>query len=136
MSALSNYLEAALLNLTLRNTPFTAPANVYLALFTSNPTDAAGGTEVSGGSYARQAVATSSGFTAPATNGSATQVTNANTVTWPAATANWGSVTHFGIFDASSGGNLLYHGALTTPKTVASGDTFRFLANALAINLD
>ena len=86
---MSNYLENALINATLRNTTYTSPSTVYVALFTSDPTDAGSGTEVSGGSYARQ----SATFGAPS-NG-ASSISSA--IEFPQATGNWGTVTHFGI---------------------------------------
>lgn len=127
MAAMSNYLENALINAVLRNTSFTSPATVYVALYTSDPTDADSGTEVSGGSYARQAVT----FGAPS-NG---VVTNNGTVTFPTATGSWGIVTHFGIRDASSGGNLLFYGALTVSKTVTTNDVLIFATNDISVTL-
>lgn len=127
MSAMSNYLENALVNATLRNTTYTSPATVYVGLFTSDPTDAGSGTEVSGGSYARQ----SASFAAPSDGASATSAD----VTFPQATAGWGTVTHFGVFDASSAGNLLYHGALTVSKAIETGDVFKISSGNLTITL-
>ena len=92
MAALSNYLENALINATLRNTAYSSPATVYAALFTSDPTDAGSGTEVSGGSYARKAIT----FGAPSNGAS----TNSGAVEFDQATGNWGTITHFGIYDA------------------------------------
>ena len=130
MAALSDYLEDALIN-WLRGTTFpAAPANVHIALFTAAPSDAGGGTEVSGGSYARVAVSGAAGsWDAPSGGTGATENTAA--ITFPAATASWGTVTHVGIFDASTGGNLLFHGALTESKAVGDGDTFEFAIGAL-----
>lgn len=127
MSAMSNYLENALVNATLRNTAYTSPTTVYVGLFTTDPTDAGSGTEVSGGSYARQ----SATFAAPSNGASSTSAD----VTFPQATANWGTVTHFGVFDASSAGNLLYHGALTTSKTIETGDVFKISSGNLTVTL-
>jgi len=127
MSAMSNYLENALVNATLRNTTYTSPATVYVGLFTTDPTDAGSGTEVSGGSYARQ----SASFAAPSDGASATSAD----VTFPQATASWGTVTHFGVFDASSSGNLLYHGALTVSKAIETGDVFKISSGNLTITL-
>ena len=127
MSAMSNYLENALVNATLRNTTYTSPATVYVGLFTTDPTDAGSGTEVSGGSYARQ----SATFAAPSNGASSTSAD----VTFPQATANWGTVTHFGIYDASSAGNLMYHGALTTSKTIETGDVFKISSGNLTVTL-
>jgi len=127
MAEFSNYLENALINATLRGTNFTAPAAVYVALFTSDPTDAGTGTEVSGGSYART-VAT---FDAPS-NG-VTQ--NSADITFPTATASFGTVSHIGIYDASTGGNLLYHTPLDTSKTIDSGDIFKIETGNLTVTL-
>ena len=127
MTAMSNYLENALINATLRNTSYTSPSTVYVALFTSDPTDAGSGTECSGSGYARQ----SATFSAPS-NGSAS--TNAD-VSFPQATGAWGTITHFGIFDASSSGNLLYHGALTASKTIASGDLLKITSTNFTVTL-
>jgi hypothetical protein len=123
MAAMSNYLETALVNAVLRNTSYTSPTTVYVGLFTSDPTDAGSGTEVSGGSYTRKAMA----FSSPS-NGA---TSNSSAVEFDQATASWGTVTHFGLFDASSSGNLLLHGALTTSKTIDSGDVFKFATSAL-----
>lgn len=130
MSAASNYLELKLLDHALGTAAFTAPSAVYLGLFTSDPTDADTGTEVTtiGSAYAREAIT----FGA-ASGGSA--ASNA-TVTFSAATANWGTITHIGIYDALSGGNLLFHGAVTTSKTIESGDTFQVSSGNLTISLD
>lgn len=122
----------------------TGPANLYVGLFTTTPTDVGGGTEVTGGSYARQAVA--SGLTAwkstqndnNASTGTGGTTSNTNAITFsPAPTANWGTINGIGIFDASTSGNLLFWAPLTTPKTVNSGDPApSFSAGALTIQLD
>ena len=125
MTAMSNYLETALFNEVLRAQNYAAPTTVYVGLFTSDPTDAGSGTEVSGGAYARQAVT----FAAP-TDGAGS---NTGAVTFPQATANWGTITHFGIFDAATAGNLLLHGPLTASKTVNTGDVFTFPNGALTV---
>lgn len=106
---------------------------IYIALFTSATTDAGGGTEVTGGSYARVALAASdSNWTgASATDGVAG---NAVAITFPAPTANWGSITHFAVMDRATGGNMLHHAALTTAKTVNNGDAApSFAIGALTI---
>jgi len=128
MSAISNYLENALLNATLRNTTYTSPATVYAGLFTTDPTDAGTGSEVSGGSYARKAIT----FAAPS-NGVTTN--SAAACEFDQATGSWGTITHFGIFDALTTGNLLYYGALTTSKTIASGDVFKFATSSVTVTL-
>ena len=127
MSEMSNYLENALINVTLRATAYTAPATVYVSLWTSDPTDAGSGTEVSGGSYARTAVT----FGAPSNGAS----TNSADVTFPTATASWGTVGWIGINDALTTGNLLYHTALDTSKTIDSGDIFKISTGNLSVTL-
>jgi hypothetical protein len=127
MTAMSNYLENALINATLRNTSYTSPSTVYVALFTSDPTDAGSGTECSGGAYARQ----SATFGAPSDGASSISAD----VEFPQATGTWGTITHFGIFDASSSGNLLYHGALTASKTIATGDVLKITSSNLTVTL-
>lgn len=121
----TNYLENAVINHVLRNIALASPATVYVGLFTAAPGEAGGGTEVSGGAYARQAVT----FIAPVDG--ATE--NSADVTFPVAMANWGTITHFAIFDALTVGNMLYHGTLTTARTVNSGDQAKFLAGALDV---
>ena len=127
MAEMSNYLENALINATLRNTSYTSPTTVYLALYTNDPTDADTGTEISGGSYARQSIT----FGAPS-NGTST---NSAAIEFPAATANWGVVTHVGIRDALTSGNLLYHTALDASKTINNGDIFKILTSNLSVTL-
>ncbi|MGE5572922.1 MAG: hypothetical protein ACM3ZU_07900 [Bacteroidota bacterium] len=128
MGAFSDYLEAALLNHVLRNTAYTAPATVYLALFTTAPGEAGGGTEVSGGGYARQAIS----FNAP----SGGTCTNSADVNFPQATADWGTIQGFGIFSAATGGNLLFYGNFTVAKQVLNGDYFTVPVGQLSITLD
>ena len=127
MSEMSNFLENALINATLRATTYTSVATVYVSLWTSDPTDAGSGTEVSGGSYARTAVT----FAAPS-NG---VTTNSADVTFPTCTASWGVVGWIGINDAASSGNLLYHSPLDTSKTLDSGDIFKISTGNLSVTL-
>lgn len=124
---MSNYLENALINVTLRATSYTAPTTVYVALYTSDPTDADVGTEVTGGSYARTAVT----FAAP--SGGVT--TNSADVTFPTCTLAWGTVTHIGIRDALISGNLLYHTPLDASKTIDLGDIFKITTGNLSVTL-
>ncbi len=124
---MSNFLENALINATLRATTYTSVATVYVSLWTSDPTDAGSGTEVSGGSYARTAVT----FGAPS-NG---VTTNSADVTFPTATASWGTVGWIGINDAASSGNLLYHSPLDTAKTIDTGDIFKISTGNLSVTL-
>ena len=144
MTQASNYLENKLTDLIFRGQAFTAPATLYVSLHTADPTDAAGGAEVSGGSYARVPITaslanwagTQSAGSTTASSGTGGASSNNGAVTFPAPTANWGSVTHFGIWDALSGGNLLVYGALTVPKTVNNGDAApSFAAAALAVTI-
>ena len=125
MSQLSDYAENALFSHLLRNVSLTSPTTVYLALYTASPTDADSGTEVTGGSYARQAIT----FGAPS-NGVGT---NSALITFPTASASWGVVTHFGIRDNNSGGNLLIWGALTNQKTVDIDDTVKVNIGDLSV---
>jgi hypothetical protein len=127
MAEMSNYLENALINVTLRNTAYTSPTTVYVALFTSDPTDAGSGTEVSGGSYARTAVT----FAAPS-NG--VSLSNAD-CTFPQCTSTWGTVGWIGIMDALTTGNLLYHTPLDTSKTIETGDIFKIASGNLSVQL-
>jgi hypothetical protein len=127
MAEMSNYLENALINVTLRATSYTAPTTVYVALYTTDPTDADTGTEVTGGSYARTAVT----FAAPS-NG---VTTNSADVTFPTCTLAWGTVTHIGIRDALTSGNLLYHTPLDASKTIDLGDIFKITTGNLSVTL-
>tara|TARA_A100001201_G_scaffold121259_1_gene104916 strand:- start:1234 stop:1623 length:390 start_codon:yes stop_codon:yes gene_type:complete len=128
MSGFTDYLEDALLKHVFTNTAYTSPTTVYAALFTVAPSDTGGGTEVSGGAYARQSMA----FTV---SGTGTLATNSAAVEYPTATADYGTVVAVGIFDAASSGNLLAYANLTTSKTVSSGDVFRFNAGDVDITL-
>jgi hypothetical protein len=127
MAEMSNYLENAVINAVLRNTSYTSPTTVYVGLFTSDPTDAGSGTEVSGGSYARVAVT----FGAPSDGVS----TNSAAVEFPQATGSWGTVTHIGIHDALTTGNLLFHTVLDTSKAIATGDIFKIATGNLSVTL-
>ena len=123
-----NSFETTVLQWGLTTDAVTRPTTWYVGLFTSDPTDTgAAGTEVSGGSYARVAVTFSvSGDTA----------SNTASIEFPTATANWGTVSHIGVHDAASGGNMLVHGALTSSKAIDSGDVFRIPTGDLDITLD
>jgi hypothetical protein len=127
MAEMSNYLENALINGTLRATTYTAPTTVYVGLYTSDPTDANTGTEVTGGSYVRTAAT----FGAPSDG----VTTNSAAVEFPQATADWGVVGWIGILDASTSGNLLYHSPLDVAKTISSGDVLRISIGALSVTL-
>ena len=131
MSAMSDYLEQQIIDHLFRTGTFSKPSAIYIALFTAAPSDAGGGTEVSGGSYARVAVTQAdANWNAPGTSG---LTDNVSDITFPTATASWGTVTHMGVFDAVSAGNLLLWGALTASKAVGNGDTFKFSAGDLDV---
>jgi hypothetical protein len=127
MAEISNYLENALINGTLRATTFTAPTTVYISLHTADPTDAGTGTEVSGGSYIRQ----SATFAAPSNGASAS---NAD-ITFPQATGSWGTIGWIGIWDAQTTGNMLYHTALDASKAIDTGDIFKIASGSLTVTL-
>ena len=125
----SNFLETEILDHVFGAAAYTAPGTMYLALYTSAPGEAGGGTEVSasGTAYARQSVAfTVSGNTA----------SNTGAVEYPTATAAFGTVTHVGVMDASTSGNLMAYAALASSKTISTGDVFRVPAGDLDITLD
>lgn len=155
MAAMTDFLENKLIDFLFRGQALgitgasaaagTGPTSLYLALYTSNPTDSTAGTEVSGGSYARVAVSstlanwagTQAAASTSASSGTTGTTSNNGTITFPAPTANWGSITGFGILDASTGGNLLIYGALSTSKTVNNGDAApSFAAAALTFQID
>jgi hypothetical protein len=127
MSA-SNYLEDKLLDHTLGGTAFTQPSGLYLALSTGSFADDNSGTELSGSNYSRKAMTF-----AAASSGSA--ATNA-AVEFDAATGSWGTVSHWGIYDASTSGNLLFHGSFTASKTIATNDILKVASGSITISLD
>lgn len=143
-TAMSDYLENKLVDAFLRATAYTMPATTYVALATSTGSDSACGTEVSGGSYARVSVTSSTTNWANtqasgtgASTGTGGTTSNSNAITFPAPTANWGTVTEVCVFDASTAGNLLFRTALTVSKTVNNGDAApSFAAGALTFQID
>ena len=146
MSAMSNYLENKLIDFLFRGIAYSPPATLEFALLKTAPTDAGGGVEVSGGSYARVPVTVNAtnfaatnaaaSTTNPSSGTSGTTSNNA-AITFPAPTADWGVVTHIAIYDAHSSGNLLWWNPLAAPKTVNNADAApKFLAAALSIQLD
>lgn len=155
MAAMSDFLENKLIDWFFRGQALgvtgataaagTGPTNLYFALLTAAPSDTGGGTEVTGGSYARVTVAanttnfdnTQQANTTAVSSGATGTTRNSVAVTFPAPTANWGVVTHFAIYDATSAGNLLFWGALTTSKTVNNGDAApSFAINAFTLQID
>jgi len=127
MAEMSNYLENGLLNAVLRNTSYNSPSTVFVSLFTTDPGEGGTGTEVSGGSYARKDVT----FGAPNDG----VCTNSAAVEFAQATGSWGTVSHIGLHDAITTGNLLFYTALTTSKTIESGDIFKIAAGSLSVTL-
>ena len=122
---MSNYLENELLDHVLRNAAYTSPSTVYIGLSTGSFGDDNSGTEISGNGYARQSIAFD------AASGGTTD--NTSNVDFPAATGSWGTVSHYGLFDASSSGNLLIHGSFSASKAVTTGDILRIAAGELDI---
>lgn len=132
MSGFSTFLSQIIINITLRGDSYSIPAGHYLALFTSDPTDDnVTANEVAGGWYARQ---TTGAWTAPVGTGNSTS--NTTQITFPAVTTTPVTVTHWGMYDASTSGNLLYSGALTSSKTLAVGDVLVVGANQLVLTIE
>jgi hypothetical protein len=129
MAALSNYAEKLLLYWAMTTGSATRPTAWYVALYTAAPDDTGGGTEVSGSGYTRQTVA----FSAASSPGGTTSNTGA--VTFTASGGSWGTVSHIGIHDASTAGNLLWHGSMTASKSVADGDTLEFSIGNIDLTL-
>jgi hypothetical protein len=142
MAAMSNYLENKLVDHIFRTTPFTAPGTLYIALYTSAPSDTGGGTEVTIGAnnYVRAAVVSSVSAWANTqalgtgvSSGTLGVTSNVNVITFQTPSSSWGTVTHFGILDAATAGNLLFQGALTVSQTVNTGNVVSFAQGALQI---
>jgi len=129
MAAVSDYAEKLLLDWLLTNGAVTRPTAWHVALYVDATDDAGGGTEVVGNGYSRQAV----GFDAAATPGGTTQ--NSGGISFTASGGNWGTITHMAFFDASTGGNSLWHGALTTARIMNDGDTLTFSAGNIDVTL-
>jgi len=144
MAAMSDYLENKLIDQIFRGQAYTFPSSVFIGLLTAAPSDTGGGTEVSGNAYTRVAVnttlanfaGTQGTSTTTASSGTSGTTSNNTTLTFPTPSASWGTVTHFGVYDANTSGNLLFFGALSISKTINSGDTVTFPAAALSIQID
>lgn len=142
--ALSDYLENKLIDHVFRAQAYTAPTTIYVALFTSACSDSAAGTEVSGGSYARPGLAaslanwagTQSAGSTTASSGTGGTTSNNAPITFATPSAGWGTVSYIGLMDAVSGGNLLVCTALSTAKTINTGDTVSFPAASLTNQID
>lgn len=130
MAGFTNYSEDLVLDWLFTTASATRPTSWYVALYTVAPGETGGGTEVSGGSYARTAVTFTVSGTAPTT------ASNSSAVEFPTATGSWGTIVAAGIFDADTSGNLLAFANLTTSKTVDSGDVLRFNTGEIDITLD
>jgi len=128
MAGFSDYLENAVLDHVFRASTYTAAATVYAALYTATPSDAGGGTEVSGTAYARQAI-----VFAAASSGT---IVNSAIVNFGTAGSAWGTVSTFGVFDAATSGNLLAWDSLTASKTIGEDDPVSFPVGNLSIALD
>lgn len=112
--------------------PITSrPTAWWVGLFTSTAGESGGGTEVSGGAYARVSVTWGNGTQLGGTDGY--QLSNTAQLDFPTATADWGLITSFGVFTASTSGTLLYYGALDLSRTVSNGDLASFAAGALKV---
>lgn len=144
MAALSDYLENKLIDFLFRGQAYSPPATLHIGLMTALPSDTGGGTEVSGGAYVREPVTSSlanwagtqgAGTTA-ASSGTGGTTSNNIELLYPTPTASWGTVVGFGIYDASTGGNLLVYGSLSSSQAIQSGDTVRFNAGSLSIQID
>lgn len=140
MSQMSDYLENKLVDHIFRATAFTMPAALYVSLHTANPVDAGSGTEVSGSNYSRAALAPSTANWGNTQNsgvgvssGTGGQTLNKGIISFPTPSATWGTVTHFGIWDASSAGNLIVYGALTVSKTINTSDVVTFPVDTLSV---
>jgi hypothetical protein len=141
MSAMSDYLENKLVDQLFRGQAAPTTTTLYVGLLTAAPSDSGGGTEVSGGSYTRVTVTSSlanwagtqAAASTVASSGTGGQTSNNAAITFPTPSATWGLVTHFGIYDAASAGNLLFWGALTISKTINQADTVTFPAASLSV---
>jgi hypothetical protein len=144
MAAMSDYLENKLVDQIFRGQAYTFPSTLYVGLLTATPSDVGGGTEVSGNAYARVAITnslanwagTQGAATTLASTGTTGTTSNNTAVTFPTPTATWGTVVAFGIWDASTSGNLLFYGTLTISKTINQSDTVTFPAASLSLQLD
>ena len=145
MAAFTDYVENKLVDWFFRAQAFTPPATIYIGLHTAAPSDSSSGTEVTGGSYARVAITsalanwagTQGAGTTAASSGTNGTTSNNAALTFPTPTGNWGTITHFSGWDASTNGNILFYAALTQNKAVINGDPApSFAAGALTFQVD
>ena len=128
----SNYLEEKILQHFFGGTTQTAPSDLYVALYVSDPTESDTGTEVNGANYARQKIA----FGTVGTSGAKSLVSNTGVVTFPQAGGSWGTITHFAIRDAETGGNLMAYAPLSVSKSSGSGDRMEFPIGGITVTLE
>ncbi len=134
MGSFGDYWEKKILDHIFNKAAYTAPT-IYVALSTADPTDTGSGlAEPSGNGYARKQTAASDWNAATGTNPTVTD--NATALAFSEATGSWGTISHFALMDAPTGGNLLAYGSLTTPKAITAGDTAQFAAGDLDVQLD
>lgn len=140
MSQMSNYLENKLVDHIFRATSFTMPAAIWVSLHTADPLDTGAGSEVSGNAYARAQLNPSTtnwsntqDSGSGASSGTSGLTQNQGVISFPTPSGTWGTVTHFGIWDASTGGNLLVYGTLTVSKTINTSDVVTFPVDALSV---
>ena len=141
MSAMSDFLENSLVDQIFRGQTAPTTSTLYIGLYTAAPSDTGGGTELSGSGYARVSVTSSlanwagtqSSGSTTASSGTGGATSNNAAITFPEPTSGWGQVQAFGVFDAATGGNLLFHGSLTINKTINEGDTVTFPAGSLVV---
>jgi hypothetical protein len=148
MANMSDYLENKLIDQIFRAQAFTFPGTLFFALATTTPTDSTTGAtvvEVTGGSYARQSIATATntftstnGATTGASTGTGGTTSQVAAITFPTATADWGTVVGIVITDSgtTAAGNALFWATLTANKVVGNGDTFQFAAGNLSAQID
>ena len=143
-TSLTDYLENKLIDWLIRGQAFTPPTSLFISLHTASCSDSSTGTEVTGGSYARASVVSSlanwagtqAAASTTASTGTNGTTSNNAAINFATPSAGWGTVTHFGVFDASTAGNMLICQALTVSKTINSGDTVSFAAAALTVQID
>lgn len=134
MAGFTDYTEGKVLDHIFGATSYSAPGTLYAALSTTTPTDAGGNfTEPSGNSYARVSITNN---TTNFPNASGGSKSNGTTITFPTASGSWGTVTHIGLYDASSNGNLIVWAALSASKTIGNGDTASVAASGFTVTLD
>jgi hypothetical protein len=144
MAAMSDYLENKIIDWLFRGQTYTPPATLHVGLLTAAPGETGGGTEVAGNAYARVAVASSlanwagtqAAASTTASSGTNGTTSNNGAIAFPTPTASWGTVGHFGVYDAATGGNLMFYGALNNAKTINVGDDVRFPISSLSVQID